>query len=297
MARYSLIAAVGSPLTPQQGLHAEGLERHLNDCWGSGLSGILVAGTMGYMQLLTDETYRNLAESAIRVSQGRGEVFIGAGDTSLARTRARIAFLNHLRFDGVVVLPPYFFNFSQPELIDYYEALADHSKLPLYLYDLPGRTRTKLSIETVLKLSQHANIAGIKISEDFAFARQVRDVADPGFRVILAAPDLIDIFMQSGFREHLDGMFAVAPAWTVAIARHAESGDWAGAAVWQKKLTRLKDQLVQHGVLPAFTAIMNARGIPGSMAPLPFRELTAVGREALLASPIVQELLRGASSE
>lgn len=291
MMRTSLIAATVTPLTPEEGLHAKGLERHLDECWHGGMTGVLVAGTMGCMQLLSDETYRSLVERSVSVSKSRGEVFVGAGDASFARTRERIAFLNRCRLDGIVVLPPYFFTFNQEELIEYYRALADYAKSPLYLYDLPGRTRTKLNLETVLKLSEHPNIAGIKTSEDPSYARQLRDRLDPAFRVILAAPDLIDTFLRSGFREHLDGMLALAPRWAAAIANHAKRDEWEQAANWQQKLTRLKAVLLKYGVLPACSAILNAAGIPGSCAPRPFGALSSGVQKKVLAEPIVEELL------
>src|SRR6185503_7691538 len=80
------ISALGTPLTDSGELHAAGLEAHLDDQWTHGIGGVLVAGTMGMMQLLTDETYRQLALRASEFSKGRGEVMVGAGDCSFHRT-------------------------------------------------------------------------------------------------------------------------------------------------------------------------------------------------------------------
>ena len=66
--------------------------------------------------------------------------------------------------DGVVVLAPYFYQLGQVDLIAYYRGLADQCRKPLYMYDLPQRTRTNLELETVLQLAEHANIRGIKCS-------------------------------------------------------------------------------------------------------------------------------------
>lgn len=291
MSSYSLIAATGTPLTADQTLHREGLRLHLEDCWNNGMTGILAGGTMGLMQLLGDETWRALAESAVEFSQGRGEVFVGAGDTSFERTRTRLMFLNRLPLAGVVVLPPFFVNFDQHELLEYYQSLADISRSPLLLYDLPTRTRTRFALDTVVELSRHPNIRGIKVSENPAWGRQLREATDPAFRVILAAPELIDVLLRSGYREHLDGMHAIAPRWVAAIARCCQREQWPEAAVCQHKVIALRDLIVRHRVFPAFTAIMNARGIPGSFAPRPYRELSTSQREALLSNPLVAELI------
>lgn len=292
MSRVSLIAAIGTPLTPEQDLHQQGLRLHLEDCWTNGMTGVLAGGTMGLMQLLTPGTYRSLVEVTVEQSTGRGEIFVGAGDTSLARTWERLRFLNDFPLAGVVVLPPFFVSFGQNELLKYYKALADFSESPIFLYDLPTRTRTRFCLETIVELSKHPNIQGIKVSESPAWGRQLREATDPAFRVILAAPELMDVFIRSGFREHLDGMHAIAPAWVSAIARLALNEEWAEAAAVQQKLTALRDLIVPCGVFPAFTAIMNARGIPGNFAPEPFIELAACERDRLLAHPLVDELIR-----
>jgi len=287
----TFITAIGTPLTEDEQLHEQGLEIELADQWGAGIDGILVAGSMGAMQLLTDATYRRLISRSVDLSAGRGEILVGAGDAGFARTRDRIRLLNEFAIDGVAVLAPYFWTFGQDELIDYYRALADEARAPLYLYDLPQVTGTKLTTETVLTLAEHPNIRGIKASAQPAFSRQLIDRVDASFRVIVAEPDLVDVLLHHGIDNHLDGMWAVAPQWIVAIGRCAAEGDWPGAAAYQQQLSQLRDLIVQ-GRLAVFTELMNARGIPGRFAPLPFRPLDAARRERLLDEPVLRKLVR-----
>ena len=215
------------PLTKEEELDQGALEAHLADQWKHGIGGILVAGTMGHMQLLRDQTYRQLAMKSIEFSKNAGEIMVGAGDCSYYRTLDRIRFLNDLRIDGVVVLTPFFIRFSQKELIQYYSALADECKAPLYLYDLPQRTQCKIELETTLQLAKHPNIRGIKCSDEPSYARRIVDILGDSFRVIVAQPMLVDVFLKFGIYEHLDGMFAVAPELTVSIGKYAAAGDWA----------------------------------------------------------------------
>jgi 4-hydroxy-tetrahydrodipicolinate synthase len=289
---FSLIAAIGSPLTTDESLHVAGLEAHLDDQWRHGMTGVLVGGTMGAMQLLGEQTYRDLITESRRLSRERGELLVGVGDAGLTRTRDRLRFVNSLEVDGVVVLSPYLLSFSTLELIDYFTALADFSKHPLYLYDLPGLTRVSLDAETVLKLSGHPNICGMKCSGDFAVTRQLFNVVPPDFRVIVAQAHLVDtLLMDHGVQEHLDGIFSLAPSWVAAIGKAAQAGNRAGAAAAQARIVNLLAVVKQYGVFPAFTVLLNARGIPGNFAPAPFRRLSREKTESLLAEPIVRELL------
>ena len=291
MRTLHLTTAIGSPLTDDEQLHEDGLRTHLADQWEAGITGILVAGTMGLMQLLRDETYKRLVEAAVSLSSGRGEIFVGAGDTSLARTRDRIQFLNTFSLDGVVVLAPYFLSFTQTELVDYYRRLADVSRAPLYLYDLPSVTGTKLAVDTVLELAEHPHIGGIKASGGPGEVRQLMDLVPEDFRVILAEPDLVDVFLRHGVRDHLDGIYAVAPRWVTAIGRCAQQGRWDEAAAYQRDLSHLRRLVLKHSTAPMFSAMMNARGIPGEFAPKPFRALELTERKILQDDTVVQKLI------
>ncbi len=292
MNQASFISAICTPLTDDEDLHEEGLAAHIEAQARAGISSLFVAGSMGCMQLLRDSTFRTLVQRSAELAKGRFELLAGAGDTSFARTRDRIRFLNDLPLDGVVVLTPYLYAFSQDELLEYFCALADVSQAPVYLYDLPQVTGTKIELETVLAAARHPNIAGIKCSDEPGYARQLHDLTSDSFRVIIAQPDLIDVFIRHGFRDHLDGMYAVAPHWAMAIARHAAAGQWKEAARYQEMLSSLKRTLLQYGVA-AFTAVLNAYGIPGNMAPRPTRSLTKEQRERLLAEPLVRQFIRG----
>jgi 4-hydroxy-tetrahydrodipicolinate synthase len=285
------ISAVGTPLDKSEALDSLALGQHLLDQHQNGIQGVLVAGSMGCMQLLSDQTYRDLAHQASAVCQGKLELLIGAGDCSFARTRGRIEFLNTLRVDGVVVLTPYFFQFAQDELLDYFRSLADVSKAPLYLYDLPQVTHSKIELRTAIELAKHPNIAGIKCSDEPGYARQLMDAVGPRFRVIIAQPILIDIFLRAGVSEHVDGMYAIAPHWASAIGRAVAAGEWDTAALFQRRLYELRKLFETYDAYQAMSVMLNRRGIAGYYAPRPYRVMDEQTKAKLLAEPVVRELL------
>ena len=289
MTEANFIPAVGTPLTEAELLDEEGFERQLSDFARCGIRSIFTAGSMGAMQLLRDETYRRLIERSCQLWKGKGELLVGAGDTGFRRTADRIEFLNQHAIDGVVVLAPFFWKFSQDELLDYFSSLAAISRAPLYLYDLPQVTGTKIEFDTALKLAKVPNIVGIKCSDEPGYARRLVDELGPSFRVIIAQPSLIDVFLRHGLREHLDGIYGIAPHWAVALGRAASRGDWTEAGEYQRKMLRLV-RIFQRYDIGAFTPLMNLRGIPGTFAPRPCRRLSAEEDDALCSDPLVQEL-------
>lgn len=194
--------------------------------------------------------------------------------------------------DGVVVVTPYLWKFSQSDLIGYYRALADLSSKPVYLYDLPQLTGTKLEFETVIQVANHPNVRGIKCSGEWAWTRQLIDRVGDRFRVIPAQPHLVDELIHVGVRDNLDGIYALAPRWTVDIAVAAEQGDWTTAAERQRRLSGLLTVLTtRYPLFPAATALLNVRGIPGKVAPEPMQPLDSEQLASLLAEPLVKQLL------
>jgi len=286
-----VISAVCTMIEDDESLCIEGMEAHLEDQWQAGIQGLLVAGSMGLMQLLTDRTYRQLIEHSVRISAGRGEIMIGVGDAGFMRTKERIETVNRYDVDGVVVVTPYLFKFKPEELVDYYRGLADVSRHPLYLYDLPSLTGVKLDFETVERVADHPNIHGIKASCEPDWTRELLRRMGDRFRIIIAQPSIMDTLLKEGVYEHLDGIFSIAPAWTMELVRAANAGDWEGAAKHQQRMKRLLDLVRQRGVTPCCTAILNARGIPGRYGTAPFRQYDAAARDMVLAEPIVRELL------
>jgi 4-hydroxy-tetrahydrodipicolinate synthase len=292
MNSVNFISAIGTPLTEGDSLHLEGLESQLADQEAGGIKAILVGGTMGAMQMQTDQVWKDLVDHSTSLGAGRFEIMVGAGDTSFARTRDRIAHLNDCKgVDAVVLLTPYFLPLSQEELTDYFMALADESNKPLYLYDLPAVTGLRLEIPTVCKLASHPNIAGIKCSDEFSTTRRLIDSVDKHFRVIVAQPEMIDVVLHHGVTENLDGMFAVFPHWVTALGKAASAGKWDEASMWQQKMNLIRRAMIDAGVWGGFTAIMNARGIPGRFAPRPIRMLDDKKKSALLESGPVNALL------
>jgi 4-hydroxy-tetrahydrodipicolinate synthase len=297
MTEAKLIGALGTPLDDDECLHEAGLEKHLDEQWSMRVGGVLVAGTMGVMQLLRDATYLRLVRRSIELSRGRGQVYIGAGDTSLARTRDRIVCLNEYTCDGVFVITPYFLKFGQAELIDYYRSLADLSSNPLYIYDAPARTGTKLEFETVERLAEHPNIFGIKCTCDVEWTRELLTRVDGQFRVIPSALSDVHLLLREGIMQHLDGLFALMPHWTAAISRAAEAKDWSRVDEYKNRFVGLFELVRRFGSFASYTAIVNARGIPGNFAPAPLRPLSEIDRDTLLRDSLFHEesppLLRG----
>lgn len=262
------ITAVGTPLDDEGRLIEKSFRKHLNDQMKNGIDGLFVMGSMGMMPCLSSATYIRCAEIAAGEIGKKAKIMIGAGDNSIERTIERIDSIKHLKIDAVVVTTPYFFTSSQKDLFYYFTEVAERSPFPVYLYDLPQCTKVKIEMETVLRLSQHKNINGIKCSDNPAWTRMLFDrCLSREFEVISAYYDLIDVFLRYGIRVHLDGFFSIMPSWLKEIKVAFSKDDFEEITRIQRKMTWLRNEFIKIGVFPAFTEAMNLLGFEGRFHP------------------------------
>ena len=126
-----------------------------------GSSALVPCGTTGESATLSDAEHRRLIDIAIETARGRVPVIAGCGSNDTARA---IALTNSARAagaDAALHVPPYYNRPNQDGMYAHIEAVADLD-IPIVLYNVPGRTITEFSVETVGRLARLPNVVGIK---------------------------------------------------------------------------------------------------------------------------------------
>lgn len=125
--------------------------------------GLVVAGTTGESPTLTHEEELKLFQEVIRIVAGRVPIICGVGTND---TKDTVRFVKEVaKIEGVAAglcVVPYYNKPNQEGLYQHYKAIAEASDLPIILYNVPGRTITSLSPDTIVRLSLLPNIIGIK---------------------------------------------------------------------------------------------------------------------------------------
>jgi 4-hydroxy-tetrahydrodipicolinate synthase len=152
------------PLLDTDVLDTQGLENLVEHLIAGGVNGIFILGTTGEAQHLSIKIKAELIQKTATYIRGRVPLLVGITDTSVYESIRIAEMAAKNKAAAVVAAPPYFFALGQPELIEYYQLLADKSPLPLYLYNMPSHTKTMIELDTVEKLAKHKNIIGLKDS-------------------------------------------------------------------------------------------------------------------------------------
>lgn len=148
----------------------------------SGSEGLVISGTTGESPTLSkEEKLRLLAEVKSAVGD-RGSIIAGTGNYNTRESIELTREAEKIGVDAALLVVPYYNKPTQQGLKEHFRAIANSTSLPCILYNVPSRTITCLSAETVIELSRVDNIIGLKeASGDLVHTVKVLDGAKKGF--------------------------------------------------------------------------------------------------------------------
>jgi len=127
-----------------------------------GSHGFVPCGTTGESPTLSHDEHKKIVEECIRVTDKRVPVIAGTGSNN---TIEAIEFTNHAEksgANGALVVTPYYNKPTQQGLFLHFKKIADSTKLPIIIYNIPGRSVVDMNIDTMYELSKIKNIVGVK---------------------------------------------------------------------------------------------------------------------------------------
>ncbi len=269
------ITALATPFTATGALDFDAWRRHLQHQLQGGTQGVVVAGSTGEANALSDGEYDALLQIAIETIDGRIPVIAGTGLSNTVKTIELTRRAAAVGADAALVVTPPYVRPTQAGLIAHYRALADDGALPVVLYNVPGRTGCDLLPETVAALASHPQIVGIKEArsepERMTGLLAIRSDA---FSILSGDDPTAARAMLAG----ADGTISVAsnviPAAFRRLCDLARNGARAETEVWNAQLQPVFDFLgVEPNPIPV-KAILDRQGI-GRGLRLPLTDLSA----------------------
>lgn len=179
-----LITAMVTPFNEQGEIHWEETARLIDYLIVDQKSETLVvSGTTGESPTLSDTEKVQLFEFAVKHAAGRCKIIAGTGSNNTAHSIHLTQEAERAGVDGILLVVPYYNKPSQEGLFKHFEAIANSTKLPVMLYNVPGRTVTSLSAATTLRLAQIPNIVATKECASMEQVTLIAASAPEHFRV------------------------------------------------------------------------------------------------------------------
>jgi len=265
---HGIICALWTPLDASGEIDLDLLNRHLDFLLGAGIAGIMALGSTGRFPNLDVETRErllihildragdlpvvaNISDMDLRVVQRLGDV---ARDHGAA---------------GVSVLPPWYYELPQSDLIEWFVAAGRSARVPLWLYNFPERTGNQIELNTVKEVIGRVSVAGFKQSgANQEFMSELARLAETTpFAIFAGADDQIAESLKLGAVGCISGLANALPDVMVRVYEAVKAGRAQDVARYQDLLTGV----VRRFHLIPFPwnqgAIMEARGIGAGALP------------------------------
>lgn len=127
-----------------------------------GVEGLLACGCTGEPATLSESEKLKVISTVLEVTNKRVPVIAGTGTNATQSTIDFTHTVCNLGVDGILIITPYYNKPSPKGQLIHYSTVAEVSKKPIIIYNVPGRTGTNMSIDTIAKLAEHKNIIGVK---------------------------------------------------------------------------------------------------------------------------------------
>lgn len=219
----------------------------------NGIDGVFPCGSTGEFASLTPEERQRAIEIVSR-SAGDAPVIAAAAGTSISETLARIDDADEVGADAAAVVAPYFHSANQPEgTRQFFQAVADQTSLPLFLYNIPMHVGSGISAETVSVLAEHDSIRGMKdTSGDFSYFLAVGRLTPDEFLLFQGLDTLLVPALRTGANGGVHALANVIPEVFAEMTEHADTDR--GVQLQQEAIAPLLELCLEYGVAPATKA-------------------------------------------
>ncbi len=209
-----------------------------------GVHGLVPCGTTGESPTLSHEEHKRVVELCIEAAGGRIPVMAGTGSNS---TDEAITLTKHAKkagAAGALVVAPYYNKPTQEGIYQHYKALNDACDLPIIIYNIPGRSVINITDDTLARLSELPNIAGVKdATGDLARPYILRSKMKKPLQ-LLSGEDMTAVaFNVSGGQGCISVASNITPKTCAAVQEACMEGDYKTAIELQDTLTELNQVL------------------------------------------------------
>lgn len=205
--------AIVTPFREDGSVAYDSLDRLIDFHCENGTDSIVICGTSGEAATLTEEEHMKCVKFTVERTKGRIPVIAGTGSNCTATAMALSEEAAGYGADGVLVVTPYYNKATQKGMITHFTKVAQAAKVPVVLYNIPGRTGCKMEAETVAQLVNHVdNIVAIKeASGDFSNIARMMELTDGKLDLYSGNDDQIVPLMSLGGKGVISVLSNVAP--------------------------------------------------------------------------------------
>ncbi len=278
-----VFAPIVTPFRRDAELDLDALQFNLGKYVKTGLAGFILLGSYGESVYLSKKEKLAVIKAARDVIPNDKLLIAGTGVETTVGTQRLTWAAADLEVDAVIILTPHFYGpLMQPDTLQrHYLTIADTAPVPVLLYSVPLFTNLDLPVESIIALSAHENIPGMKESSgNVVKIAQIIESA-PGFQVLTGSGSAFLPALSVGACGGIMGMANIAPEALLKIMSLVSDGQIDAAAEIQRRLVQVDYAITfTYGIAGAKTAL-DLLGYRGGYVRAPLRDLNPQEREAM----------------
>jgi len=256
------------------------------------IHGFVVGGTTAESPTLTDPEKEKLFQFVKSETGGQVPLVMGTGSNSTQATVEASRKAEAWGADGILVVTPYYNKPPQRGLVEHFKKVAESVSIPLLLYNVPSRTITALSLDTIKTLSETKNIIGIKeASGDIEFGRAIYQKCGSEFLLTSGDDGTWLQLCSVGARGTISVLSHVAPLQMVEQLEKLRRRDMSALQDAEKFNDLIKLLFVEANPIPVKAALKMMGIIASDELRLPLVSLTEEYREPLKRALVRLELM------
>lgn len=260
--------ALVTPFTGKGAVDYDALRKLVRYQVDNGTDFLVVQGTTGETATLTIEEKEKVLTTVIQENDGALKVVLGLAGNNTAATVTAFQEFDRDGVDGFLTASPHYNKPSQEGVFQHFKALSEATKLPIILYNVPGRTGSNVTAQTTLRLAALENIVAVKeASGNLEQVMEIIQHAPKGFKVLLGEDALTMPMIAAGAHGVISVVANAFPKRFSKMVKASRAGD-------------LKTARKEHYALLSITHLFFAEGNPSGV------------KASLKAQGIMQEYLR-----
>ena len=285
--------ALVTPFKENGEVNYEKLEEIVEEQIAGGTDSIIVCGTTGEASTMSHEEHLDVVGYVCKVTGKRIPVIAGTGSNCTETAVSLSAEAQRRGADGLLLVSPYYNKATQNGLKAHFKAVADAVKIPILLYNIPGRTGVTILPQTIADLCKNVeNIVGVKeASGNFSAIATLMNLADGKVDLYSGNDDQIVPLLSLGGKGVISVLSNVAPRQTHDICAAYFEGDTARSAKLQLDAIPLITELFAEVNPIPVKAAMNLMGRNVGPLRLPLTEMEPQNQEKLKAAMIAYGIL------
>ena len=285
--------ALVTPFKENGEVNYEKLEEIVEEQIAGGTDSIIVCGTTGEASTMSHEEHLDVVGYVCKVTGKRIPVIAGTGSNCTETAVYLSAEAQRRGADGLLLVSPYYNKATQNGLKAHFKAVADAVKIPILLYNIPGRTGVTILPQTIADLCKNVeNIVGVKeASGNFSAIATLMNLADGKVDLYSGNDDQIVPLLSLGGKGVISVLSNVAPRQTHDICAAYFEGDTARSAKLQLDAIPLITELFAEVNPIPVKAAMNLMGRKVGPLRLPLTEMEPQNQEKLKAAMIAYGIL------